>query len=57
MSGGPSSIVLSIAMLAAGALIWGGIRLVHRGGATRTKGILMIVCAAVIVGNVLIWTV
>jgi hypothetical protein len=54
---GPSSLVLSLAMLAAGALVWGGIRLIRRGGAQRTKGMLMLVCAAVIAGNVLIWTV
>lgn len=54
---GPSSLILSIAMLAAGALIWGGVNLVRRGGDAKTKGALMLVCAAVIAGNVLIWTV
>ena len=45
----------SIAMLAALALVIGGVRLVRR-PAERTKGVLMLVCAAVLVGNVLIWT-
>lgn len=54
---GPSALVLSLAMLAAGALIVGGVKLIRRGGDTRSKGVLMLVCAAVIAGNVLIWTV
>jgi hypothetical protein len=46
--------VLAILMLAAFALAWGGVRLVLKG--ERQKGVLMIVCALVAVGNVLIWT-
>lgn len=45
----------SIAMVAAFALVIGGVRLVRR-PVERTKGVLMLVCAAVLVGNVLIWT-
>lgn len=52
-----TSILAAIMMLAVFALAWGGIRLVRHSGAERTKGILMLVCAAVILGNVLIWTV
>lgn len=46
---------LAILMLAAFALAWGGVRLIRRG--ERQKGVLMIVCALVALGNVLIWTV
>lgn len=46
----------TITMLAVFALVFGGIRLVRAGGESRTKGVLMLVCAAVLVGNVLIWT-
>ena len=48
------STVLAILMLAAFALAWGGVRLIRRG--ERQKGVLMIVCALVALGNVLIWT-
>lgn len=51
---GPN-LVFSLAMLAAGALVWGGIVRLRRGG-ERLQGWLMIVCAVVLVGNVLIWT-
>ena len=44
----------TIAMFAAFALAVFGIRLTR--GPERTKGILMLVMAAVLVGNVLIWT-
>lgn len=49
------STVLAILMLAAFALAWGGVRLIRKG--ERQKGALMIVCALVALGNVLIWTV
>ena len=42
-------------MLAAVVLVWGGVTMIRKGD--RTKGVLMIVCAVVLVGNVLIWTV
>jgi hypothetical protein len=53
---GLSSTVLAIAMLAACLLVVGGIRLVMR-KADRSRGILMILAALVLVGNVVIWTV
>jgi hypothetical protein len=43
-------------MLAACLLVVGGIRLVMR-KADRSRGILMILAALVLVGNVVIWTV
>ena len=51
-----SSTVLAIAMLAACLLVVGGIRLVMR-KADRSRGILMILAALVLVGNVVIWTI
>lgn len=45
---------LSIVVLAVGALVWGGWRQFR---SDRTKGILMWVCALVLLGNLLIWTV
>ena len=44
----------TIAMFAAFALAFFGTRLLR--GAERIKGVLMLVMAAVLVGNVLIWT-
>lgn len=46
----------AIGMIAVFALILGGLRLLRRGGAERTKGVLMLVLAVVIMGNVLILT-
>lgn len=43
-----------IAMLAAFACVAGGIATMRRGD--RRKGVLMLVMAVVLVGNVLIWT-
>ena len=48
--------MLSITMLVIAALAWGGIVLLKR-GADRRRGILMLVAAAVLLGNVLLWTV
>ena len=45
----------AIAMAAAFVLAWFGIRLGLRPD-TRTKGVLMAVMAAVLVANVVIWT-
>ena len=53
MTGLPAAL-LSIAMLGAFALIIGGIVLIRRG--ERKKGVLMVAAAAVLIGNVLIWT-
>ncbi|HEV7288713.1 hypothetical protein [Sphingomonas sp.] len=51
---------LSLLTIAAIVLVWGGVTMIRKGdraGGSRTKGVLMIVCAAVLVVNVLIWTV
>ncbi len=50
-----ASTLLALLMLAAFALAWGGFAILRRGD--RLKGILMLVCALVLIGNVLIWTV
>lgn len=47
--------VLALLMLAAFALSAGGVWFIRKG--ERQKGVLMIVCALVALGNVLIWTV
>ena len=47
---------MAIAMLAACLLIFGGVKLALR-KADRGRGILMILAALVLVGNVVIWTV
>ena len=52
---GVSATFLSILMVAAFLLAWGGVYLLVKRG-DRKKGILMLVAAAVAVGNVLIWT-
>ena len=52
---GPSATVLGVLMLVAFALAGGAIYLFRRG--ERGKAALMLVCAAVMIGNVLIWTV
>jgi hypothetical protein len=45
----------AIAMLAVFACVIGGIAILRRGD-NRLKGVLMLVMAAVLLGNVLIWT-
>ncbi|MBN8807676.1 MAG: hypothetical protein J0I47_05490 [Sphingomonas sp.] len=45
----------AIAMIAAFILTWFGIRLALRPD-TRTKGVLMVVMAIVLIANVVIWT-
>lgn len=50
-----STLAPAIAMLAAFALVFGGIALLRQPDA-RTKGVLMLVMAAVLVANVAIWT-
>lgn len=47
-------LLLSIAVVAMFALIWGGVR-TWRGG-DRQKGVLMMACALVLLGNLLIWS-
>lgn len=59
MSGAPGAIAQAapaIAMLAAFACLIGGGWLI-RTGSDRRKGVLMLVMAVVLIGNVLIWTV
>ena len=51
-----SSIAMTAAMVAAFLLLAVGVKLVL-GRQTRTRGVLMIVAALVIVMNVMIWTV
>ena len=54
-----ASMTLTLLTVAAIVLVWGGVTMIRRGdrdGGDRTKGVLMIVCAVVLVGNVLIWT-
>ena len=50
-----ASTAMALAMIAAFVLAIGGVRLAMREG-DRKRGILMVVAAAVLVGNVLIWT-
>jgi hypothetical protein len=50
-----ASMTLALLTFAAIVLVWGGVTMIRKGD--RTKGVLMIVCAVVLVGNVLIWTV
>ena len=45
----------AVAMIAAAILAYFGARLCRRAD-TRAKGVLMIVMAGVLVGNVLVWT-
>jgi len=51
-----SSVAMAAAMVAAFLLLAGGVKLVLA-RQTRTRGLLMIVAALVIVTNVMIWTV
>lgn len=51
-----SAIALALAMLAAFLLLLGGLKLVLA-RQTRSRGILMIAAALVLVMNVMIWTV
>lgn len=50
-----ASMTLSLLTIAAIILVWGGVTMIRKGD--RTRGVLMIVCALVLAGNVLIWTV
>jgi high-affinity Fe2+/Pb2+ permease len=53
---GFAAMAMAVAMLAAFALVFGGVRLALR-PVDRNRGLLMIAAAAVLVGNVLIWTI
>ena len=48
-----SDAILSLAVIASAALVWGGVRLIRAANETR-KGVLMIVTALVMFANVLI---
>ena len=50
---GPVSAMVTIAAIAAIALVWGGIRQVRQ-PESRLRGILMIVAALVLIGNIVI---
>jgi hypothetical protein len=52
---GFAAALLSIAVLAAFALVAGGLWLILKGG-NRKQGVLMLIMAAVLFGNVLVWT-
>ena len=56
MQAGTAPLVLGIAMLAVFALIAGGVFLIRRSRIDRTRGVLMLVAAVVLLGNVLIAT-
>jgi hypothetical protein len=56
MQSGFGALFLSLAMLAAFALAGGGAWLIVK-ARERKKGVLMIIAALVLVGNVLVWTV
>ena len=49
-------LAFAVAMIAAAILGWFGIRLARRPD-MRTKGVLMLVMAVVLIANVAIWTV
>jgi hypothetical protein len=53
---GPGALLLSILMIAAFLLAAGGAFLIAT-GRDRKKGSLMAICALVLLGNVLVWTV
>lgn len=46
--------IASIVMAGVIALVWGGVQVLRRGD--RQKGMLMLVAALVVFGNLLIWT-
>ena len=48
-------LLLSVAVVAMFALVWGGVR-TWRGG-DRQKGVLMLIAALVLLGNLLIWSI
>ena len=55
MTTGPASTLLSVLMIAAFLLGAGGMWLIVRKGDMK-KGLLMLVAALVLLGNVLVWT-
>ena len=53
---GFAATAMAVAMLAVFALVFGGVKLALRPDG-RKRGLLMIAAAAVLVGNVLVWTI
>jgi high-affinity Fe2+/Pb2+ permease len=53
---GFAAALLSIAVLATFALVAGALHLLIRRG-ERKQGVLMLIAAAVLLGNVLVWTI
>jgi len=49
-----SDAILALAMIAVAALVWGGVWTIRRRPAERTRGVLMLVAALVVLGNVAI---
>lgn len=49
-------LLFSIAMIGIGVLVWGAWRMAFRQG-NKPKAVLMLIAAAVLLGNVLIWAV
>jgi len=56
MTSGLGAILLSVAVIAALALVVGALNLLRK-RQDRKRAILMLVAAAVLVGNVMIWTI
>ena len=55
MLSGPAATLLSIMVLSAFVLAGGGLWMLTKRRDTK-KGVLMLLCAAVLLGNVVIWT-
>ena len=53
---GLAGLAMAVAMLAAFALMFGGVKLAMR-REDRKRGLLMLAAAGVLVGNVLVWTI
>jgi hypothetical protein len=53
----PDPTLASILVIAVFVLAIGGIRTIVKRPEDRKRGILMLVCALVLLGNVLIWTI
>jgi hypothetical protein len=56
MQPGTAPLVLGIAMLAVFALLGGGVWLIRRSHVDRLRGVLMLIAAVVLLGNILIAT-
>jgi hypothetical protein len=56
MSKGLFDIILTLAVIAAAALVWGGFWTIRTRPSDRKRGVLMLVTALVLLGNVAIVT-